>query len=175
MTKLRQTEFIRVVKLDDLDGLDDGSLRRNIEANDRERALLARRFGLLSLDRLEASATLRRVSGGPLVRVEGRLDADVVQRCVVTLGPVAGHVEDSFAELFGPPGFKAEAGEEDEMPEPFDGHAIDAGELVAQHLSLALDPYPRAPGATLPGPDHDADGGGRRNPFAVLEALRKKR
>lgn len=175
MTTLPQPEFSRIVKLDGLDALDGGPLRREIEADDREREVLARRFGLVSLDRLQASLTLSRVSGGPLVRVEGRLDADVVQRCIVTLGPVAGHVEDSFVELYGPPGCKAEAGGEDEIPEPFDGHAIDAGELVAQHLSLALDPYPRASGAELPGPDHDADGGGRRNPFAVLEAPRKKR
>lgn len=167
-----QREFNRRVKLDTLDG---GRLRRDIDADERERELLARRFGLVSLDRLQASLTLGRVSGGPLVRVEGRLEADVVQRCTVTLEPVAGHVEDSFAELYGPPDFKTGSGEEDEMPEPFDGDAIDTGELVAQHLSLALDPYPRAPGAKVPGPDRDGNGGGRRNPFAALETLRKKR
>ena len=28
-------------------------------------------------------------------------------------------------------------------PEPFDGDAIDLGELAAQQLALALDPYPK--------------------------------
>lgn len=165
-------EFNRLVKLD---ALDSGRLHRDIEADERERELLARRFGLVSLDRLRASLTLDRVSGGPLVRVEGRLEADVVQHCTVTLGPVAGHVEDSFSELYGPTDFKAGSVEEDEIPEPFDGNAIDTGELVAQHFSLALDPYPRAPGAELPAPDGDADGSSRRNPFAVLARPRKKR
>ncbi|MGD9801132.1 MAG: hypothetical protein AB7V02_11105, partial [Parvularculaceae bacterium] len=31
--------------------------------------------------------------------------------------------------------------------EPLDGDEIDLGELLVQHLSLALDPYPRKDGA----------------------------
>lgn len=172
MTNASPPELSRLVKLDDLD---KRPLRRAFKAGDRERDALARRLDLLSLDRLEASIELCRVSGGPLVRVEGKLTADVVQRCIVTLGPVAGHVGELFSELYGPADFQPEGGGEDDMPEPFDGQAIDIGELVAQHLSLALDPYPRASGADLPGPDHDDGVVERRNPFAALEALRKKR
>jgi hypothetical protein len=40
---------------------------------------------------------------------------------------------------------------ETEVAEPFEGDAIDIGEAVAQQLALALDPYPRAPGASLEG------------------------
>lgn len=172
MTKSPQAEFSRLVKLDDLD---KRPLHRAFEADDRERDVLARRLDLLSLDSLKVTLTLSRVPGGPLVRVEGELEADVVQRCIVTLGPVASHVGESFSELYGPPGFKPESGEEEDAPEPFDDGAIDAGELAAQRLSLALDPYPRSSGAELSGPRHDESGGERRSPFAVLEALRKKR
>ncbi len=178
MNKPPQPEFHRAINLDDLEYLDDldgGPLRRDIEADGREREVLARRLDLPSLDSLKASVELKRVSGGPLVRVEGRLWADVVQRCVVTLGPVPSRVEGSFSELYGPPGFVPDGGEEAEMPEPFDGGAIDAGELVVQHLSLALDPYPRAPGVNLAGPDRDEAGGERPSPFAALESIRKKR
>jgi hypothetical protein len=48
---------------------------------------------------------------------------------------------------------------------------------VAQHLSLALDPYPRKPGARLPeGYGETAEGGAepRENPFAALGSLKKR-
>ncbi len=171
--RLPQPEFHRLVKLDALDALDGGPLRRDIEADERERQALAHRLDLLSLNSLTASVTLKRVSGGPLVRVEGRLNADTLQRCVVTLEPVTGHVRETFSELFGPPGCNPGDDEGEAAPEPLNDNAIDIGELVAQHLSLALDAYPRVPGAKVP--EESGHGGGRRNPFAVLEALRKKR
>ncbi len=115
-----------------------------------EREALARRFDLLSLHRLEAEIRLQRLAGG-MVRLSGRLGADVVQACVVSLEPVASVLEQNFTVLYGP----TEAGKsvlvdlETDEAEPFDGDAIDIGEAVAQQLALALDPYPRAPGATL--------------------------
>jgi uncharacterized metal-binding protein YceD (DUF177 family) len=121
-----------------------------ISAKPEERDALARRFGLLSLDRLEAEIRLQRLAGS-MVRVNGRLGADVVQACVISLEPVASVLQQDFTVLYG----QAESGksvmvdlETDEI-EPFDGDAIDIGEAVAQQLALALDPYPRAPGATL--------------------------
>ena len=40
--------------------------------------------------------------------------------------------------------------DEEDPPEPIRAGRMELGELVAQHLSLALDPYPRKPGAELP-------------------------
>jgi hypothetical protein len=53
---------------------------------------------------------------------------------------------------------------------------IDLGEAVAQQLAIALDPYPRAPGAGL-GPDGFTAGPGNtagKQPFAALAALKKR-
>jgi uncharacterized metal-binding protein YceD (DUF177 family) len=116
-----------------------------------------------------------------LFRVTGSFEAEVVQSCVVTLDPVPARLVESFSALFGEggPGMAAlvDAEEEDE-PEPIEGGAIDLGETVAQHLSLALDPYPRKPGASLP--DEYAAGpqgaeGGHVKPFAGLGALKRGR
>ena len=121
-----------------------------ISAAPEEREALARRFDLLSLDRLEAELRLQRLAGG-FVRVRGRLGADVVQACVISLEPVASVLERDFTMLYG----STESGKsvivdlETDEAEPFDGDAIDIGEAVAQQLAMALDPYPRAPGATL--------------------------
>jgi hypothetical protein len=54
---------------------------------------------------------------------------------------------------------------------------IDLGEAVAQQLAVALDPYPRAPGAAWPQADTgDADIAAEpvRRPFAALDALKKR-
>ena len=121
-----------------------------ISAEAAEREALARRFDLLSLDRLEAELHLRRIGGG-MVRLWGRFSAEVVQACVVSLEPVASAIEQDFTVLYGPtqPGKSVMVDLETEVAEPFDGEAIDIGEAVAQQLALALDPYPRAPGAIL--------------------------
>ena len=52
----------------------------------------------------------------------------------------------------GPPATAGEiivVADADDAPEPIEGGIIDLGEAVAQQLALALDPYPRAPGAAI--------------------------
>jgi uncharacterized metal-binding protein YceD (DUF177 family) len=152
-------EFSRFVEAD---SVGTHRMERKIAANPEERAALARRFGLVSVDRLEADLVLRRAGAG-VIHVTGSLSADVVQSCVVTLAPVEARVEDKFATDFldeteferqmARAGGKGEADldyEEDDPPEPIRNGHIDLGELAAQQLSLALDPYPRAPGAAVP-------------------------
>ena len=168
-------EFSRIVKVEDLDS--GGEIRHEIEANECERAALAARLGLARLESLSAEVALRRLPGGPLVGASGRLTADLVQNCVVTLAPLPGHVDEKFAETFAPEGY--ESGEDDDSDVPteyFDGHEIDIGELAAQLLSLSLDPYPRTPDAA-PGPPAGggADTPERRKPFHGLAGMLEKR
>jgi uncharacterized metal-binding protein YceD (DUF177 family) len=119
----------------------------DIAASPAERAALARRFGLLSLDRFEAHVTLHRVAGN-MVRMEATLAADLVQTDVVTLDPVPSQVADAFALLFAAEASDARALDpEAELVEPMVDGRIDIGEAVAQQLSLAIDPYPRSPAA----------------------------
>jgi uncharacterized metal-binding protein YceD (DUF177 family) len=167
-------EFSRPLKVEEIG---NSTQRRTIEAKEAERQRLAERFGLLALDRLSAEIELRRQAGN-VIHAEGRLVADVIQSCVVTLEPVPAHIEADFACSFEPgPADDADidplAGEEIEFIE--DGQ-IDLGETVAQQLAVALDPYPRAPGAQWP---EGGTGEGPaapivpRNPFAKLEKLKK--
>jgi uncharacterized metal-binding protein YceD (DUF177 family) len=140
-------EFSRRVDLARLGALES---TYPISADAQEREALARRFELLSLDRLEAGIRLKRVPGGT-VRLTGHFSADVVQACVVSLEPVASALEQDFTVLYGATELDKTVmvDLESDAPEPFDGDAIDIGEAVAQQLALALDPYPRAPEARL--------------------------
>ena len=180
-----QPEFSRLVPVDRLGEVE---ITEEISAEPGERAALARRFGLLSLDRLSATLRLERAGARNLVRIAGRLAAEVTQACVVTLEPVGAHLEKGFILLYDLDAVAAqgEAGgarevvvepEAEEPPEPVGPHGIDLGEAVAQQLAIALDPYPRAPGAALPEEPRAGAGGARaaEGPFAALESLKRGR
>lgn len=144
--------------------------REVVEADAAEREALARRFGIPSIGRFRAELLLRPEPDGS-VRAEGRLEAEVVQSCVVTLEPVPQRVEEAVTLRFLPPGREPDEGPEevDEVETGQDGTA-DLGEALAEQLALALDPYPRAPGAALPEAATDAPA----HPFAALGRLRDR-
>ena len=56
----------------------------------------------------------------------------------------------------------------------YDGAAADLGEAVAETMSLALDPYPRAPGAAGALNDAGIMDPGEAGPFGALAGLKDK-
>ncbi|MCX8132697.1 MAG: DUF177 domain-containing protein [Roseococcus sp.] len=160
-------EFSRPVQLAHLPR-EGRSLR--LEADAAERAALTRRFGLLALHALSGELRLAPAPGG-LVHVEGLLRAEVEQRCVISLEPVRQRVEEAVAWRLLPEGVEPSDGDADPDDIPSEAGVADLGEALAQQLSLALDPYPRAPGATLPA---EASDGGAHGPFAALAKLRPR-
>ncbi len=181
-------EFSRVVVAESLPG---DQIVREIEASVAECRALAVRFRLEAVLCLRATVHLARLRGreSGMVRVSGTVSAEVVQACVVTMEPVPASVCESFSALFSPDITEEEAdiafdpfAAEEDQPEPMADGLIDIGELVAQHLSLALDPYPRAPGVEFSGFDDDERAGGvspgsaaeesSSNPFGALAGLK---
>lgn len=147
--------------------------RREIVATEAERTALARRFGLVSLDRLTAEVELERERGGTIL-LTAAFEAVFEQECIVTLDPVPGSVSERFQLRYGSPEHEASApaGDDDPAFEPLIEDAIDIGEAVAQEFSLALPPFPRAADATLEIDDSETPDDG---PFAALETLRRGR
>jgi uncharacterized metal-binding protein YceD (DUF177 family) len=145
-------EFSRPERIDTI-GAGDRSV--TIEADAAERAALAERFGLVSVDRLEATLSVRREAVG--IAVRGRVGAAVVQACTVTDAPIPVTVDEAVALLFVDDGAAGgEGADEDgeiELDEgaldtiPYEGGAIDLGEAAAETMALALDPFPRSAGA----------------------------
>ena len=166
-------EFSRPVQIDHVG---PAWQTQHLEAGPAERTALAERFGLLDLPALAAEVKLRRVRAGRYIAAELHIRAAVVQSCVVTLEPVAAAIDEQAHELYGPIGGGPEAPEEilvdPESPEPLEGASLDLGEVVAQHLALALDPYPRASGAEGAG-EAGGETDGRPSPFAGLAALKR--
>lgn len=150
----------------------------NIEASEAECAALAKRFDLRSLSGLKAKLKVYRVSDGNFIRVEGDFEADVVQACVVSLQDVPAHLKAHFEAYFTEDGKEFDREQEFEVEVEEDIHDVvadgmlDLGELVAQHLSLELDPYPRAPGVSLAAQMAEVGGDAKNRPFKVLEGLK---
>jgi uncharacterized metal-binding protein YceD (DUF177 family) len=146
--------------------------REVLEAGAAEREALARRFGIPAIASLRAELRLTAEADGAVL-ARGRLAAEVTQTCVATLEPVAQRVEEEVVLRFLPPGRTADEGPEevDEIEAP--QGVADLGEAMAEQLSLALDPYPRAPGAALPGEGGEALP--PSGPFAALAGLSRKR
>ncbi len=183
--KKEKSEIERLV---DLERMGNAGTALEIAPSDSERAALAKRFGFLGLPIFTARVTVDRRIGGQIV-VEGRLRGRIVQACVLTLDPVTQDVDETFRIVFKPDmtdDRDPESGEavlnsQADAPEPLSGNMLDIGEIVAEQLSLAADPYPRRPGAkledVLPKPRHGGRKGQpeqRRHPFAGLAALRDK-
>ena len=169
-------EFSRPVRLDTL-----GSAPRalTIEADDSERAALARRFGLPAIERLSAELTLSR--NGETIAAEGDLQATVVQSCVATGEPVPADIDEPFRILFTPPPEGRTGSEEEvELSEEdcdivfYDGAQIDVGEAVAETLSLSLDPWPRSPAAETALKEAGVKSEAQAGPFAALADLKDK-
>lgn len=141
-------EFTRPLRLDTLP---TAGKPITVEAVEAERAALALRFDLVSIERLTATLTLKR--DGETVTAKGRLDARVTQSCVATGVPLDSRVEEDFTILFRPEPADGAPDEEIELSEAecdvvfYRGAMIDVGEAVAETLSLSLDPWPRAPDA----------------------------
>jgi len=183
--KTEKSELERVV---DLERTGPAGAALEVAASDSERAALVKRFGFLDLPAFSARVTIDRHPGGRVV-VEGRLRGKIVQACILTLDPVNQELDETFRIVFkqdlteeqDPESGEALMSAQADAPEPLPGNMLDVGEIVAEQLALAADPYPRRPGVkledVLPKPHQTARparGEPRRHPFAGLAALRDK-
>jgi uncharacterized metal-binding protein YceD (DUF177 family) len=146
-----------------------------LEASTAECAALAERFGIEALKHFSARFTRKPYPGGGLL-ISGRLKAEPVQLCIVSLEPVTERLDKPFTLVVLPPDgtLSEDPDGPDEIQADATGH-FDLGEALAEELSLSLNPYPRKAGAHLPLPPEEAaepTEATPRNPFAKLAALR---
>ncbi|MCC7429149.1 MAG: DUF177 domain-containing protein [Alphaproteobacteria bacterium] len=155
-------EFSRPVAVDRIPPAGE---EKHIEANAAECLALARRYDVEQV--LALSATLRLAPRrGRSVHLSGSARARLVQTCVISLDPIETEAMAEIETLYRPapepetgrPGRKdhtldvGDIDPEAEDEEFYSGPAIDLGAAVAEAIALAIDPYPRRPGAVLPGP-----------------------
>ena len=158
----------------------DTGLHRDFEADRAVREAMAEVAGLRNILRASASLDLMLKRDGR-VHVTGRVQARIGQVCVVTLDPIENEIDEDIDLIFAPPeqisqlaDLVEESAESDteipDPPEPIINGVIDLGRLATDALFLAVDPYPRKPGAVFEPHVEAADP--EDHPFAALKALR---
>lgn len=166
-------EWSRPERLDTI-----GAEERTVEitAEPAEREALARRFGLVSVDRLAARLAVRREAAG--ITVTGRVTGEVVQACSATGDPLPAVVDEPvtlrFVETLDGNENEVElAGDALDVVE-IEGGAIDLGEAAAETMALALDPFPRSPRAAEALKAAGVIAEDEAGPFSALAGLKAK-
>ena len=109
-----------------------------------------------------------------MIRVRGSLAAAFQQICGVTLEPFDTTMNEPIDIRFAPPGKIAAIAalvvdpDAEDPPDPYENDRIDLGGVVQEFFVLALNPYPRKPGAVFAHADERDE---KPSPFAKLAAL----
>ncbi|MCK1637749.1 DUF177 domain-containing protein [Bradyrhizobium sp. 157] len=155
-------------------------LHRDIEADQAVRKAVADTGDLRAVLSVQASFDVTPKSGGRF-HVAGHVRARIGQTCVVTLEEIENEIDEPIDLIFAPaeqiPQMAAlvdDAEQSDEEtpdpPEPIENGMIDLGRVATDALYLAVDPYPRKPGAVFEPMVEAADP--EDHPFAALKALK---
>lgn len=162
----------------DLGRLSDAGQEIVLAPKGAELAALAKWVDVPSVDTFTATVELTRKSLSDF-HYAAKIEADIMQECVVTLEPVKSHVSRSFSrelhlsrvarhqpltEALAP------GAGDDETPEEISSPHFDVAGPVLEEFSLAIDPYPRAQGAAFESPADPAEQA--THPFAVLGRLK---
>lgn len=181
-------EFSRVFKRIDLTR---SSGKETIVATADECAAVARRLGLVAINELSACLEISPWRRNGII-VSGTLRAVIVQTCVVSLEDFAETVEEQLSTRFTdendpiltrtvdqPSDVVIDPLDED-PPEILIDDGADLGELVVEHLAVALPSHPRRPGVDLNEVVPEILAGEvlsdskPPSPFAVLETLKQR-
>jgi uncharacterized metal-binding protein YceD (DUF177 family) len=150
-------------------------MHADLTADSGTRDAVAAAAGVAAMPHLEASFDLMRL-GADGVRLAGRVQATVVQNCVVTLEPLENRIDEAVELVFltEPAGQTDAAGlqssEGEDPPEVLVGGTVDLGAIAVEFVLLGIDPYPRKPGVVF---EANPAGDPSSHPFAALAALKK--
>ncbi len=157
------------------------------QASEEERAALAERYSIVSIDQLDSICVITPAKSGRY-NLSADFTARLVQLCSISLDPVEEVISGKFRIILQQPE-RSSHPERAEIDFDFDesdiemihSNLVDMGELIAQHLSLEINPYPRKAGVTGEElgqkiirendviPDQE-----KENPFDLLKTLKHK-
>lgn len=149
-------------------------LTRTLEPDAAARTRIAKALDLASLDSLVGQLTVEPAMEG--WRLTGRVMAEAVQTCGVTLEPLPVSIDETFSvdlvehEPETPEDDEIEIDMDVDTPDVIQDGKIDLGAYLVEELSLNLDPFPRKPGAEFEQPPEPTE----ISPFAVLKAFKAK-
>jgi uncharacterized metal-binding protein YceD (DUF177 family) len=143
---MSHTAFSHILSLDQIsDKIQDVKL----SADTAQCAALAIELDLPSIESLQATLAVHAVEDG--VAIKGRFTAVFHYACRVTRDPFPGTLSEPINVVFTTGDLPDPTSEEYVLSTvemlPLEDQSVDLGQLVAESLTLALDPFPRGPGA----------------------------
>lgn len=167
--------------------LKDEPLDIIVEFDAADLAAMAERFGLIGLEGVEARACLSKHDREPggydlSITVSGR----ATQLCGVSQEPMVSPFHEQSNLLLVPLKRANELDESGALTDPDipeyeafgDDGSLDIAEILAQSISLAIEPYPRREDAEITAFSHHSAGEEqalkRENPFAILQNIKDK-
>jgi uncharacterized metal-binding protein YceD (DUF177 family) len=151
-------------------------LERTRVATAEECSSLAAALELLACEAVKARYRIVSRAGGRYV-LDGTIEADITQECVVTVEPVPAHLSIPLNVEFVPQAGQAE--DESALIDPFatvdvepiTNGRLEIGRVIVEEIASNLDPYPRRPDTAFDWQDEKA---AEANPFAALAKLKDR-
>jgi hypothetical protein len=153
----------------------DGPVHLDLAADEPTRKAVARFLGLEDLTRLSARLTLQAWLDG--AEIAGGMEVEFTRLCGLTLEPFEVRLDEPIflralpaGSAHAPPPPTGEVDlelEVEDPPEVLGVEGVDLADLVVQTLALALDPFPRKPGAVFAAPLTSSP----VSPFGILARL----
>lgn len=166
MTESLLSETLRINEI-------GAGVTRRIQPDEALRRQIARSLDLISLDAFNAELHVAPAREGWLL--SGRLQAEAVQACGITLDPLPVSIDERFSvDLVESSPTANDEGEvevsiDDDAPDVIENGKIDLGQYALEQLVLSLDPFPRKPGAEFVQPPEPVE----ISPFAVLKQFKR--
>ncbi|SDD61087.1 YceD family protein [Kordiimonas lacus] len=145
---------------------------------------LAERFDLVAVAELSGTLSVWDAGADSGIHIKGSIAAKLTQRCIASLKPVEESFETDFELMLVNPEMADRMDDEGVYLDPeapdydaLEGDVVPLGEVLAQTLSISMNPYPRAEGVELEtkkmtGVSINEPELERPNPFAVLAKSR---
>ena len=168
MNPERILPFSEVVRINEI----GAGLTRHLVPDEAARARVVKALDLATLASLEADVCVTPSRGG--WTLTGRVTAVAEQVCGITLEPLPVQIDERFSiDLVEPSSrepdeVEVEVSLDDDAPDVIEDGRIDLGQYAVEQFTLALDPFPRKPGAEFVQPEEPAE----ISPFAVLKAFK---
>ncbi|MCQ2966140.1 MAG: DUF177 domain-containing protein [Alphaproteobacteria bacterium] len=169
---MQENELSIIVRTDHLPN--DGKVIK-ASATEQQRANLASRFGVISVESFDLEVTVKPITKHK-IHVTGHVSGIVKQSCAVTLAEIENPVSDDFEVIYESvaddyvPLKEIDISPDEVETEDLIDNKIDVGELAVEYFSLSINPYARAEGAVFVDKIEPKE---EDNPFSVLEKLKK--
>lgn len=156
----------------------ENGIGRNLVLTGAQKAILQKELDLFAFDHFECQWRIKPLHKKRF-RLEGVITAELTQKSVLSLEPVATKLDEPFQTEFWPieqnnPELSPELDIEyaDEIIEFYEEKNFNIGQVIYEQFVVSLEQFPRSEGEAFNWDSQQSDDDAPPNPFAVLKKLK---